>query len=137
LLNGSLRFNDESPLKAVMTFSPWSWEDSMKTKLMGLAVRAVVTMMCGASIVSAETAVVATLDSKPGPAYQMLQGKLAGIEGNVYVVEQSVDNYRGETVTEAVRVYVGTETKRLTGSKKVGDKIRMEVTRGGFANTIQ
>jgi hypothetical protein len=109
----------------------------MKTRLVGLAVRAVVTVMFGASIVSAETALMSTLDKKPGPAYQMLQGKLAGIEGNVYVVEQSVDNYRGETVTEAVRVYVGTETKRLTGNKKVGDKIRVELTRGGFANTIQ
>ena len=109
----------------------------MKRRLVGFAVRAVVTIMFGASIVSAETAVIATLDKKPGPAYQMLQGKLASIEGNVYVVEQSVDNYRGETVTEAVRVYVGTETKRLTANKKVGDKIRVEVTRGGFANTIQ
>lgn len=109
----------------------------MKSKLIGFAVRAAVTITFGASIVSAETPVVAHLDSKPGPAYQMLQGKLAGIEGNVYVVEQSVDNYRGETVTEAVRVYVGTETKQLTGNKKVGDKIRVEVTRGGFANTIQ
>jgi hypothetical protein len=34
-------------------------------------------------------------------------------------------------------VYVGSETKRLAGNKKVGDKIRVEVTRGGFANTIQ
>ena len=109
----------------------------MKTKLMGFALRAVVTMMFGGSIVSAETAAVATLDSKPGPAYQMIQGKLADIEGNVYVVEQSVDNYRGETVTEAVRVYVGTDTKRLTGNKTIGDKIRVEVTRGGLANTIQ
>jgi len=109
----------------------------MKTKLIGFAVRAVVMIMFGTSIVSAETAVVATLDSKPGPAYQMIQGKLANIEGNVYVVEQSVDNYRGETVTEAVRVFVGKETKRLTGAKKVGDKIRVEVTRGGFANAIQ
>lgn len=110
----------------------------MKTKLIvGFALRAALTIMCGASIVSAETALVATLDSKPGPAYQMLQGKLADIQGNVYVVEQSVDNYRGETVTESVRVYVGNETKRLTGNKRVGDKIRVEVTKGGFANAIQ
>ena len=109
----------------------------MKTKLMGLAIRAVVTIVFGASIVSAETAVVAKLDTQPGPAYQTIQGKLASIEGNTYVVEQSVDNYRGETVTEEVRVYVGKETKRLTGNKKVGDKIRVEVTRGGFANAIQ
>ena len=110
----------------------------MKTKLiMGFALRTALTIMFGASIVSAETALVSTLDSKPGPAYQMLQGKLADIQGNVYVVEQSVDNYRGEPVTESVRVYVGKETKRLTGNKTVGDKIRVEVTRGGFANAIQ
>ncbi len=109
----------------------------MKTKLMGLALRAAVTIMLGASMVSAETAVVAKLDTQPGPAFQMIQGKLANIEGNTYVVEQSVDNYRGEAVTEEVRVYVGKETKRLTASKKIGDKIRVEVTRGGFANTIQ
>ena len=109
----------------------------MKTKLMGVAIRAVVTIMCGASIVSAETAMVTKLDSKPGPAHQTIQGKLSGIEGNTYVVEQSVDDYRGESVTQEVRVYVGKETKRLGGHKKVGDKIRVEVTRGGFANAIQ
>lgn len=110
----------------------------MKTKLMlGFAVRAALIIMSGASIVSAETALVVTLESKPGPAFQMIQGKVADIQGNVYVVEQSVDNYRGETVTEAVRVYVGNETKRLAGNKKVGDKIRVEMTKGGFANAIQ
>ena len=109
----------------------------MKRTLIGLAIRAAVTIVFGASIVSAETAVVARLDTKPGPAFQMIQGKLAGIEGNTYVVEQSLDNYRGETVTEEVRVFVGQETKRLNGSKKIGDKIRVEVTKGGFANAIQ
>jgi len=109
----------------------------MNTKLVEFAARAVLMIMFGTSVVSAETAMVGTLDSKPGPAYQMIQGKLADIEGNVYVVEQSVDNYRGETVTESVRVYVGKDTKRLTGAKKVGDKIRVEVTKGGFANAIQ
>jgi hypothetical protein len=67
----------------------------------------------------------------------MIQGKLAQIDDNTYVVEQSVDNYRGETITEEVRVFVGKETKRLAGNKKVGDKIRVEVTKGGFANAIQ
>lgn len=109
----------------------------MKTKLMAVAIRAAITIAFGASMVSAETAMVSTFDQKPGPAHQMIQGKLAQIEGNTYVVEQSVDNYRGETVTEEVRVYVRKETKRLTGNKKVGDKIRVEVTRGGFANAIQ
>ncbi len=109
----------------------------MKTKLMGIAIRAVVTIMFGASIVSAETAVVAKMDSKPGPAHQTIQGKLTSIEGNTYVVEQSIDNYRGESVTQEVRVHVGKGTKHLSGNKKVGDKIRVEMTRGGFANAIQ
>ena len=109
----------------------------MRRMIIGLAIRAAVAIVFGAGIVSAETGELAKLDSHPGPAFQMIQGKLANIEGNTYVVEQSVDNYRGETVTEQVRVYVGQETKRLTANKKVGDKIRVEVTRGGFANAIQ
>ena len=106
-------------------------------KLMGVPLAAAMIVLFGSGIVSAETAMVAKLDTKPGPAFQMIQGKLASIEGNTYVVEQSVDNYRGETVTDEIRVYVGKETKRLTGNKKVGDKIRVEVTKGGFANAIQ
>jgi hypothetical protein len=38
---------------------------------------------------------------------------------------------------DEVRVYVSKETKKLNGEKKVGDRIRAEVTRGGFANSIQ
>ena len=109
----------------------------MKTKLMGLALAAAVATVFGAGVVLAETATVANLDSKPGPAYQTIQGKLKTIDGNTYVVEQSVDNYRGESVTEEVRVYVGKETKHLTGNKRIGDKIRVEITKGGFANAIQ
>jgi hypothetical protein len=105
----------------------------MKTKLMGILIAAVV--MVGAGLASAE--MMAKLDSKPGPAFQTIQGKVKSIEGNVYVVEQSVDNYRGETVSNDVQVYVGKETKLLHGNKKVGDKIRAEVTKGGFANAIQ
>jgi outer membrane lipoprotein-sorting protein len=109
----------------------------MNTKLMGFGVAAAMIVLFGAGIVSAETLMVAKLDTKPGPAFQVIQGKLANIEGNTYVVEQSVDNYRGETVTNEVRVYVGKDTMRLTGNKKIGDKIRVEVTKGGFANAIQ
>ncbi len=111
----------------------------MKTKFMGVVIAAVVAAVFGASVVSAETkAKVMKLDTKPGPAFQMIQGKLKNIDGNTYVVEESVDNYRGEIVpTNEVRVYVGKETKRLHGNKKIGDTIRVEMTRGGFANTIQ
>lgn len=107
----------------------------MKTKLM---IAVAMAALLGAGAVSAEMlAAEGQLDTQPGPAFQMIQGKVKSIEGNVYVVEQSVDNYRGEAVSNDVRLYVGNETKRLRGNKKVGDKIRAEVTRGGFANTIQ
>lgn len=36
-----------------------------------------------------------------------------------------------------MRGYVGRDTKKITGDKNVGEKIRAEVTRGGFANSIQ
>jgi len=108
----------------------------MKTKLMGLLIAAAIVF--GAGVASAEMAgAEGQLDTQPGPAFQMIQGKLKSVEGNVWVVEQSVENYRGESVSSDVRLYVGNETKRLKGNKKVGDKIRAEVTRGGFANTIQ
>jgi hypothetical protein len=111
----------------------------MKTKLIGVVIAAAVAVVFGVGLVSAETeAVVAKLDTKPGPAFQMIEGKLKNIDGNTYVVEEVVDNYRGEVVpTHEVRVYVGKDTKRLHGNKKIGDKIRVEMTRGGFANAIQ
>lgn len=111
----------------------------MKTKFMSVVVAAAMAAVFGAGLVSAETmAVVAKLDTKPGPAFQMVEGKLKNIDGNTYVVEESIDNYRGEVIpTNEVRVYVGKETKRLHGNKKVGDIIRVEMTKGGFANAIQ
>lgn len=69
------------------------------------------------------------LDTKPGPAFQTLDGKITKINGEVYEVE----DYNGNEV----HLYVGNQTKKLRGNKKVGDTIRAEVTRGGFANSIQ
>jgi hypothetical protein len=69
------------------------------------------------------------MDTKPGPAFQMVEGKLNKIDGDIYVVEDYTGN--------EVRLYVGKETKKLRGNKKVGDTIRAEMTRGGFANSIQ
>ena len=77
-------------------------------------------------------------DDKPGPAWRTVGGTVKSIDGSAYVVEESVDNYRGEAVsTNEVRIYVGKDTKRLHGNKKVGDTVRAEITRGGFANSIQ
>ena len=79
-----------------------------------------------------------TVDTAPGPAFQTIEGKLKAINGNVYVVDEYITNYRGEEIKEKeVQVYVNSETKKVHGGKKVGDKIRVEVTRGGFANSIE
>lgn len=80
------------------------------------------------------------MDSKPGPAHTMVDGKITEIEGDVYTVQDestSYQNMAGMTNTNEVRIVVGKETKKLRGEKKVGDKIRAEVTYGGFANSIQ
>jgi hypothetical protein len=77
-------------------------------------------------------------DTKPGPDFTTVNGKLTKIEGDVYVVQTSIEDYRGTTVNaNEMRVYVGKQTKKLGGEKKVGDTVRAEITRGGFANSIQ
>ena len=69
-------------------------------------------------------------DTKPGPAWKNRRRRtVKGIQGDVYMVE----DYEGNPV----KLHVGQGTKRLKGNKKVGDTIRAEVTRGGFANSIQ
>jgi len=67
-------------------------------------------------------------DEKPGPAWITLGGTVKKIEGNAYTVE----DYEGKHV----KVYVGQGTKHIK-HKKVGDTVRAEITRGGFANSIQ
>jgi len=68
------------------------------------------------------------MDTKPGPAYLMIDGKLSRIDGQIYVVEDHAG--------KEYRLYVSKETKRLRGDKKPGDTIRAEITKGGHANTI-
>ncbi len=67
-------------------------------------------------------------DTKPGPAWKTVGGTLKNIKGDVYTVE----DYEGNQV----QLYVGQGTKHLR-AKKVGDTVRAEITRGGFANSIQ
>ncbi len=67
-------------------------------------------------------------DSKPGPAWKTVGGTVKNIEGDVYMVE----DYEGNQV----RLHVGQGTKHIN-KKKVGDTVRAEITRGGFANSIQ
>jgi hypothetical protein len=68
-------------------------------------------------------------DTKPGPAWKMVGGKVIGVQGDVYTVE----DYEGNQM----KLHVGQGTKQIRGNKKVGDSIRAEITRGGFANSIQ
>lgn len=68
-------------------------------------------------------------DTKPGPAWKTVGGTLKNIRGDVYTVE----DYEGNQV----QLHVGQGTKQIRGNKKVGDTVRAEITRGGFANSIQ
>jgi ribosomal protein L21E len=67
-------------------------------------------------------------DTKPGPAWKTVGGTVKSINGDIYTVE----DYEGNQV----QLYVGQGTKHLK-PKKVGDTVRAEITRGGFANSIQ
>lgn len=67
-------------------------------------------------------------DSKPGPAWKTVGGTVKHIDNNAYIVE----DYEGNQV----KLYVGQGTKVIK-QKKVGDTVRAEITRGGFANSVQ
>ena len=67
-------------------------------------------------------------DSEPGPAWKTVGGTVKRVEGGIYTVE----DYEGNQV----KLYVGQGTKHIN-KKKVGDTVRAEITRGGFANSIQ
>lgn len=66
---------------------------------------------------------------RPGPAWKTIGGTVTRIKGEVYTVEDHEGNQ--------VRLYVSRDTKHLRGQKKVGDRVRAEITRDGFANSIQ
>ena len=67
-------------------------------------------------------------DDKPGPAWRTVGGTLKRIDANAYTVEDFEGNQ--------VKLYVGQGTKHIK-QKKVGDTVRAEITRCGFANSIQ
>ena len=67
-------------------------------------------------------------DVKPGPAWRTVGGTVKDIQGDAYTVEDFEGNQ--------VKLYVGQGTKHIK-QKKVGDTVRAEITRGGFANSIQ
>jgi ribosomal protein L21E len=67
-------------------------------------------------------------DSTPGPAWRTVGGTLKKVQGDSYTVE----DYDGNQVV----LRVGQGTKHIN-KKKVGDTVRAEITRGGFANSVQ
>ena len=67
-------------------------------------------------------------DSMPGPAWKTIGGTVKTVHGDIYTVE----DYEGNQV----KLHVGQGTKHIN-KKKVGDTLRAEITRGGFANSIQ
>ena len=67
-------------------------------------------------------------DSMPGPAWKTIGGTVKTVHGDIYTVE----DYEGNQV----KLHVGQGTKHIN-KKKVGDTVRAEITRGGFANSIQ
>ena len=79
--------------------------------------------------VAASESMSGSSDRKPGPAWKTIGGTVKHIKGDVYTVE----DYEGNQV----QLYVSRDTKHLRGNKKVGDRVRAEITRGGFANSIQ
>ena len=101
------------------------------------------TVMCAAVVYvgAACAGVDAThMDTAPGPAFTTVDGKITKIEGSVYTIQSESTGYQnlsGTTNVSEMKIYVSQQTKKLHGDKKVGDKVRAEITRGGFANSIQ
>ena len=80
------------------------------------------------------------MDTAPGPAYTTVDGKISRIEGSVYTIQSESTGYQNLGTTKNVsemKIFVSEQTKKLHGDKKVGDKVRAEITRGGFANSLQ
>ena len=59
------------------------------------------------------------METAPGPAFEVFDGKLNKIEGNVYVVDRFITDYRGDEIQKQVRVYVNNATIQLRGNKRV------------------
>jgi hypothetical protein len=106
----------------------------------------VITLMCaavmftGGAFASMDGGNAAPTDTAPGPAYTTVDGKITKIEGSVYTIESESSGYQNlgnTTNVSETKIYVGHQTRKIRGDKKVGDKVRAEITRGGFANSIQ
>ena len=115
-------------------------------RIMVLTMAIAVVGLVGNNFALADNQEVTKLDTAPGMTHEIIDGQVIKIEGEVYTVLSGYpDNgsasqargWGGSLTQKEFRVYVGKETKKIKGEKKVGDKIRAEVTYGGFANSIQ
>ena len=111
---------------AVMAAAPVMAKESKKAPSHKSAAAAAASM--GAVPVVQEAPKPGQHDQKPGPAWRTVGGTVKEIQGNSYTVEDFEGNQ--------VKLYVGQGTKHIK-QKKVGDTVRAEITRGGFANSIQ
>lgn len=114
--------------------------------MMVLTLAIAVVGLVGSNFALAENQQAVKMDTAPGPAHEIIDGEVTKIEGEVYTVLSGYsDNgsasqargWGGSLTRKEYRVYVGEETKKIKGEKRVGDKVRVEVTSGGFANSIQ
>ncbi|MGQ0665850.1 MAG: hypothetical protein ACT4O4_02345 [Nitrospiraceae bacterium] len=90
---------------------------------------AVATLALVGMIAAPATAKSSKHDKKLGPAWRTVGGTVKHLKGNTYTVE----DYEGNQI----QLYIGQGTKQIRGHKKVGDPVRAEITRDGFANSIQ
>ena len=111
---------------AAVAAMPAMAKDSKKASSQSSAAKAAASM--GHVPTVAEAPKPGRHDEKPGPAWRTGGGTVKSIEGNAYTVEDFEGNQ--------VKLYVGQGTKHIK-QKKVGDTVRAEITRGGFANSIQ
>ena len=104
------------------------------------SVMSMILIFIGIGCASMEGRATAQLDTAPGPAYTTVDGKVTKIDGPVYTIQSESTGYQNlgsTTNVSEMKIYVGKQTKKLHGEKKVGDKVRAEITRGGFANSLQ
>lgn len=117
-------------LAMTLLASPASADNSKKTKKSAShSSSAVAAEAVGDAPVTGSASMAGHHDQKPGPAWRTIGGTVKHIKGDLYTVE----DYEGNQV----QLFVGQETKRIRGNKKVGDTVRAEITRGGYANSIQ
>lgn len=111
---------------AAIAAAPAMAKDSKKSSSRSSAAAAAASM--GPVPAVAEAPKPGRHDDKPGPAWLTVGGTVKEIKDNTYTVEDFEGNQ--------VKLYVGQGTKHIK-QKKVGDTVRAEITRGGFANSIQ